>query len=239
MRIPLPIITETTGERRAHPFPLQIAFQTLELMQASVFHAMLLDEAAGQRVRQPNGVEEVDEALLRAGLNKAILDQGWKFLGKYQTLFDRFATQSVLIALRSQWDWYIRNIGRFILASKRTEAHGALSRAAEKNLKTIGFKDIHSQISVLLEVKIDVWVPESVSEAVREMSLVRNLGLHNRWEVDGYYVKESKTSGWNIGEIRVFEASEIEKWHQGLVWLVKETWPSVAERFKDAPDFNI
>lgn len=240
MRIPLPTATQTTNERNAHPFPLQIGFQTLELMQASIFHAMVMDEAAGQRVRQPNGVQGIDQALLNAGLEKALLDDGWKYLGKYKGLFEGFITQSVLIALRSQWDWYIRNLGNFILISKRSEVHGALSRAEEKDLERIGFKDILSQLAILEKyADLNIEVTDSIEAAVYEMSLVRNLGLHNRWEVDDHYIDSTKARSWKKGEIRVFDITELEEWHRALVRLVNETWSPVAVRFKDSPDYNI
>lgn len=240
MRIPLPSASQTTSERKAHPFPLQIGFQTLELMQASIFHAMVMDEAAGQRVRQTDGVQGIDQALLNAGLEKALLDDGWKYLGKYKGLFERFVTQSVLIALRSQWDWYIRNLGSFILVSKRSEAHDALPRAEEKDLERIGFKDILSQLAILDKcADINVEVSGSVEAAVYEMSLVRNLGLHNRWEVDDHYINNTRAPSWQRGEIRVFDIPELEGWHRALVRLVNDTWSPVAVRFKDAPDYNI
>lgn len=240
MRIPLPNATQTTSARKAHPFPVQIGFQTLELMQASIFHSMVMDEAAGQRVRQPDGVRGVDQALLNAGLEKALLDDGWKYLGKYKGLFERFVTQSVLIALRSQWDRYIRNLGSFILASKRSEEPEAVSSAVAKDLERIGFKDIPSQLASLEKCAgIKVEVSDYVGVAVYEMSLVRNLGLHNRWEVDAYYIENTRTQRWQRGEICVFDISELEEWHQALVRLVNVTWSPVAVRFKDAPDYNI
>jgi len=228
------------SERKAHSFPFQIGFQTLELMQASIFHAMLMDEAAGQRVRQPNGVREIDQALMGAGLDKALLDNGWKYLGKYKGLFERFVTQNVLIALRSQWDWYIRNLGGFVLASTRSEGHEVLSRTEVKDLERIGFKDIPNQLATIENCAgINVELSDSVESAVYEMSLVRNLGLHNRWEVDNYYIEKTATEGWKRREIRHFEISELEEWHRALIQLVNATWSPVAVRFKDAPHYNI
>ena len=224
MRIPLPNATQITNERKAHPFPAQIAFQTLELMQASIFHAMVVDEAAGQRVRQPDGVQGIDQALLNAGLEKTLLDDGWLYIKKYKRIFERFVTQSVLIALRIQWNWYIRNLGSFILASKRSEEHEALPRAVEIDLGRIGFKDILSQLSILEKCAgIKIEVSDSVGTAVYEMSLVRNLYLHNRWEVDDYYIENTRTLRWQRGEIRVFDISELEEWHRALVRLVNVT----------------
>ncbi|MCE8050011.1 hypothetical protein HOP61_01710 [Halomonas daqingensis] len=242
MRIPLPKTNQVSKERKAHPFPAQIGLQTLELMQASIFHSMVMDEAAGQRVRQERGVEEINGALLEAGLEKRLLDDGWAYLGKYKVLFERFVTQNVLIALRSQWDWYVRNLGRFILTALASECQEgeALSKSKENDLTKIGFKDIQTQLRILERCAgIAIDVPGFVREAIHEMSLVRNLGLHNRWEVDDFYIKNSRTEGWGVGEIRYFEVPELEEWHKALANLVNASWSPVAVRFKYAPDFEL
>ncbi|MBI2435548.1 MAG: hypothetical protein HYV26_22060 [Candidatus Hydrogenedentes bacterium] len=240
MRIPLPVLTQETGERHAHPFPAQIGFQTLELMQASIFHVMLMDEAAGQRVRQADGVQGVDQALIEAGLKKSLLDDGWKYLGKYKGLFERFVFQNVLITLRSQWDWYIRNLGAFVLASTRSEGPDTISSSQQKRLEGIGFKDILNQLAIIEDCAvINFEISESIKLAVREMSLVRNLGLHNRWEVDDYYIEKTATKNWRRREIRQFDMPELEEWHRALVRLVNSTWSPVAVRFKDAPPYTI
>lgn len=240
MRIPLPQVVQTSKEVQAHPFPAQISFQTLELMQASVFHTIVADEAAGQRVRQPNGVHKIDEALLKAGLDKTTLDDGWKYLNKYMAILERSVTQNVLIALRSHWDWYIRNLGYFVAASIRAENSRLLSKDRIRELEGIGFKDVTTQLSIIKKCAgVEIHISKAVEAAVYEMSLVRNLGLHNRWEVDEHYIQKTKTVGWSKRDIRHFKITELEEWHEALMQLVNVTWSPIAKRFKNAPAYNI
>ncbi len=238
MRVALPSVTNMTDNVKAHTFPLKIAYQTHELMQATLFHAMLADEAAGQRIRQPNALEEIEESLMQAGLKKDLWEEGWKYLIKYQSLIEKMVTQNVLIALRSHWDWYIRNLGAFVEASIKATATESLAKHAE--LTKIGFKDILKQLSILEESATIVFnIPEVVKASVREMSLVRNLGLHNRWEVDDYYLQKTKSTGWEIRQVRVFELPELQEWHRALALLINATWSPLAVKFKNAPSFEL
>jgi hypothetical protein len=76
-------------------------------------------------------------------------------------------------------------------------------------------------------------------ECVREMSLVRNIGLHNRWEVDEGYLKQTNSTGlWAVGDIRTVESTELLRWHQDLMNVINATWPPIAERYVDAPAFT-
>ncbi len=150
MHVTLPSITNITDDVKSHTFPLKIAHQTHELMQATLFHAMLADEAAGQRIRQPNALEEIEASLMRAGLEKDLWEEGWKYLIKYQLLIEKMVTQNVLIALRSHWDWYIRNLGAFVEASIEATAAESLSMVKHAELTKIGFKDILKQLSILV-----------------------------------------------------------------------------------------
>ncbi len=42
------------------------------------------------------------------------------------------------------------------------------------------------------------------------MSLVRNLGLHNRWEVDSPYLAKTDRQGFEPGELRTVDVGELE-----------------------------
>lgn len=73
--------------------------------------------------------------------------------------------------------------------------------------------------------------------SLKEMSLVRNLGLHNRWEVDKQYQEKNNSNDWEIGEIRVFDPIELYDWHESLIEAVNMTCVEIAKKFNQAPDF--
>ncbi len=234
MRVPLPNVVLSPGARQAHSFPIQIGYQTLEVMQSSLFHSILLDQAAGERVRQVNAIPELEEAILAAGISQDVLSQGWVLLSQYGQIFEKFIFQNVLISIRSQWDWYIRNLGTFVLACLKAERGSNLTVSTERDLNKLGFKDLTSQLTILSEATGVQFMLESNTEAaVTEMSLVRNLGLHNRWEVDEYYLSKSSSAGFSLGEIRTVEVAELQGWHSALMQLVNSTSLSIGKRFKD------
>jgi hypothetical protein len=69
------------------------------------------------------------------------------------------------------------------------------------------------------------------------MSYVRNLGLHNRWEVDAFYLRKTLTAGWNVGEIRVVTIDELKTWVSSLTSLLTETSIPIAKKYFSAPDY--
>lgn len=74
--------------------------------------------------------------------------------------------------------------------------------------------------------------------AAHEMSLVRNLGLHNRWEVDEVYLKNSSHSGaLVVGELRLVNASELLPWRSALSQLLMGIWSPIAQLYVGAPEY--
>lgn len=231
---------ETLPRAKAHKFPIQIAFQTMEFMQGSIFHQILSDTASGQRVRQRNAIDEIEQELLQEGMDKSTWEESWKYLQKYQEIFTKSARQSVLITLRSQWDWYISHLGKFINDNYLYVFDKELSSNKQKDLLRIGFKEITHQIKILSKViNENIDIDLQTKDYLNEMSLVRNLGLHNRWEVDHFYLQKTKSSGWKFREVRLFEINELEMWHSSLIRLINSTWKPIAIKFKDAPEYTI
>lgn len=76
---PLPSMTMKPNAT-AHPYPIQIGLQTEEFLQATVFHVILSDTAAGQRVRQTGAIEEIENELIANGIDLKAMNDGWTFL---------------------------------------------------------------------------------------------------------------------------------------------------------------
>ncbi|MEW7986485.1 MAG: hypothetical protein AB2799_11895 [Candidatus Thiodiazotropha sp.] len=239
MKVNLPKF-ESKLDATAHIFPIQIAYQAQEFMQGAIFYYILSDTAASQRVRQPKALDDIEQTLLDNGMSKSQWNEGWNHLDKYQDVFAKNVRQSVLITLRSHWDWYISHLGAFINSNYSYKYSKGLSKSKQKELSKIGFKEITQQIKILNNsIESEIHLDETTLEHVREMSLVRNLGLHNRWEVDKYYLESTKTTGWNIREIRTFEIGELEQWHSALVELINQSWKPVAIILNGSPEYII
>lgn len=239
MRVELPKV-DSKLDAKAHKFPVQIAYQAQQFMQGAIFYYILSDTAASQRIRQPGALGEIEQSLIDEGMNKSIWEEGWGYLERYQDVFARNVRQSVLITLRSHWDWYISHLGAFINKNYSFIHNQNLNNRKEKELLHIGFKEITQQIDILREaVGLEIHLDDAVLGHVREMSLVRNLGLHNRWEVDQFYLEATASKGWSIREVRTFEIWELEQWHSALVKLINESWKPVAIRFNGVPEYTI
>ena len=147
--------------------------------------------------------------------------------------------QTALIAMSSQWDWYARNLGRFVEFARRYSTSPSLNAKQEKNLKRLGWLSINKQLEALsLGSGATFGIEEVHLENLREMSLVRNLGLHNRWEVDEDYIRLSKKTGsLGNGNLRLVEVSELYAWHGSWVAAISETARSVGVRYPDVPRY--
>ncbi|MCZ6834428.1 MAG: hypothetical protein O7G85_01510 [Planctomycetota bacterium] len=238
MRIPLPFVCREPNDK-THPFPVQIALQTQEFMQASIYHIAFMDIATGQRIRLPNGLAEVEQELFDGGLEKIHNDEAWALLQKYQSIFSRFVYQNVLILLRSHWDWYIDKLAAFTQHGNTEIGGPTLSNNAQKNLERLGFAAIRRQIEILEQCTgLTFQFDASTIDHAEEMALVRNLGIHNRWEVNYHYRSKSIfATRWSEGELRVFDATELEQWHISLINMIHNTSFPIAKLYCSASDY--
>jgi hypothetical protein len=74
--------------------------------------------------------------------------------------------------------------------------------------------------------------------ALMEMSLVRIIGIHNRWEVDEVYLANTRQSGRCVlGEIRSVEQGEALQWRTALDNLLINAWSPIAQLYVQAPHY--
>lgn len=238
IKIPLPGVSRAPGAT-AHPYPIQVSTQTQEFIQAVLFYAMFADIAAGEYVRQSNALSNIEQKVINEGLDKRYWDNGWKYLQRYQVIFNNTIFQNVAVLMRSHWDWYIRQIGEFVGFARNHVSSPTLDSKQQKNLARIGFAEITQQLTILEEAcGINFNLPASIMSDISEMSLVRNLGMHNRWEVDDYYLAKTTTPNWELKDVRLIEVAELQSWSNSLSKLIMETSLQIAAKFAAAPDFS-
>lgn len=238
-RIPLPTATRT-AEATAHSYPILIALQTQEFLQGALFYAAFADLAAGETVSRPGGVATVERRMAALGLSEGVSDQGWALIAKYKSVFEGVVFQSVLISLCSHWDWYVRRLMRFIAFSRRELAMSPLQKAVAKDLERADRLPIARQLEVIAKASgRDLQLTQGELDELLEMSLVRNLGLHNRWEADETYIERSLKPGIPLGDLRLVAVGELHHWHSLLMRLLHRSSLECAQAFKSAPEFAI
>jgi hypothetical protein len=144
------------------------------------------------------------------------------------------------VSFCSHWDWYIRKLSEFIVIHHFAALGRPFTTQEEKDLQRIDRLTIPQQLT-LIEQACNTQFELSASQRanLREMSLVRNLGLHNRWEVDGVYLAKSSCNRHQVGHLREFDVDELRNWHQSLLSAVQITSIKIAIRFKNAPKHEI
>jgi hypothetical protein len=238
-KIPLPSVSKSS-DSSAHAFPFQVGLQAQEFIQGTMYYVAFQDIAAGEFVRLHDGTGQVEALMLVHGLNKDASDQAWKILGKYLDVFKSSALQNVLISFCSHWDWYIRKISDFIQNTYFEVFHTALSNSDIKQLERADHLSLPDQIHLIERLcKIDLETTELELNTLREMSLVRNIGLHNRWEIDSKYLSKSITKDFQLGHLRKIEISELTIWHSLLINIINKSSIAIAKKFNGARDFEI
>ncbi len=238
-KIPLPPITAKPNAE-AHLFPVQVGMQTQEFLQGSLFYVAYLDIAAGELIRQEGGLAHLDKKVIAAGFDQSNVDKSLEIIQKYFGVFKSAVFMNVLISFCSHWDWYLRKITGFIRHAHPEVCSQPLSTQDNKHLGKPDSLAIHEQISMLERI-CDIAVGLSTEEIdiLYEMSLVRNLGLHNRWEVDEKYLQKSKDQRFSLGHIREFSIEELQIWHRLMLKLIQNTTFSIAIKYKLASAYEI
>jgi len=61
--------------------------------------------------------------------------------------------------------------------------------------------------------------------------------MHNRWEVDNYYLNKTSSSNWDLKDVRLIKIAELRSWSGSLSKLINETSLEIAVKYVNAPDF--
>ena len=161
-------------------------------MIGAMFYATVADIGSGEYIRLPNGLTQLENKMRQDGMDKNEWERGWKILEKYMPVFENSVFQNVLVLVRSHWDWYIRQLGSFVKFARVHVASPSLSNSEQRAFDSVDRREIEKQLSIFESAfGVAFNVPSSTMAGVKEMSLVRNLGLHNRWEVDDFYQQDA------------------------------------------------
>lgn len=228
---------DTALQAGAHPYPLQIAKQTEAFIAASVWHVSFLDAAAGRYIRLPWGLWRVRRMF-------KVTDSAWQrglqsFL-KHRQVFEKSVMQNIVVSLKSQWDWFVTKSGEFVIFAQSCETKHHLSLKKISELESMGQnKPIERQIEILSQsTGVDFTFPQSTRDTIQELTLVRNLGIHNRWEVDEKYLTRSmNAANWELGKMRTVSADEVELWEISTLTRLRNVAFPLAFRYGSAPNY--
>jgi len=226
------------ADATSHSYPLRIAYQTAKFLHAAAFHAALVDSAAGHRVRQPNAIEEIKQDLLSNGLDAETWESGWEVLGEFAPVFEFAVRQTVVVSLRSHWDWFVRRLGEFVTFGRIHTTCPQIGAADAGALLVVGTRRFPDQLHILERATgLELMPDQEVIDAIVLMTHVRNLGLHNRWEVDQRYLDSHPDCTLPVGDLRIVEVAEIQAWSAALHDLVIATAKKVGTLFVGVPAY--
>ncbi len=238
-RISLPSYARKPGSP-VHPFPYQVSMTVLELLQAATFYPVFMDTAFGvYRDSTTDPMNRLRQAFTDIGMSQENWELNTNCLAKYIGFLPSPVMQSAVIAGLSQWDWYVGKLGRFIEFARQFGPKPIMTVAVERNLPLIPLRPFSEQAQILKEASDNTLeISDSCFANVSEMILARNLGVHCNWEVTSYYLKNSKTTGWALGDVREVSHSELEVWRDALYSLINDTSRLFAKMYAKVPDFD-
>ena len=229
--------TVSNQNQPKHLYPLQIALRAQRLIQGAMFYDIFVDMATGQYVRiVPNAERTIKDSLIKDGWSEETYETSWACFESYLKEFQKPIFQHTVYSIISHWDWYVSNLGRFIdFAEKQIFSE----RQTDKDLLKLSFKPFAKQIEIIInETKIPFRIDSETIDLVEEMHLVRNLGMHNEWEVDNTYLKYTKTNKFKLGEKRTFDVAEITKWHSAFIQLINTLSTEIAIHYATVPSYE-
>ncbi len=239
IKIPLPPFDAVLGAG-AHPYPYQIAQQTQEFIRASVWYDGTTKVATNLFLRGPWKLWRMRQIRREFTVTDSAWNNAFKAFQKYPDVFRSSVLQTGLISLKSHWDWYITKSAEFVKFAAVQTQSGRIDAAMQTKLEGLGEnRSIEGQVQILCDVaQIKIDFSRADRDAVRELRLVRNLGLHNRWEVNDRYMRDSANSSlWELGDLRTLSIDEVENWAGVITKLTTNIGIELAVKFRKAPPY--
>jgi hypothetical protein len=229
--------TSSSFNQPTHLYPRKIALRSQRLIQGSLFYGVIADMSIGQYFSVvPNAEKKMKDLLISGGWSEDTYEISWSCFMEYINEFENPIFQHAVYSIISHWDWYISHLGKFIHF-----AEGEISpdKKRDNNLLKLNTKPFAEQINIIKsQTGIILKIENEALDLIEEMHLVRNLGLHNQWEVDNTYLKYTKTKNPEIGKKRLIKLPELEKWHSAFLDLVAETSTQLAILYAGAPNYD-
>jgi hypothetical protein len=224
----------------AHPYPLQIALRAQIFTVGSIFYYAFVDGAVGEYLQQVEmPYKRIRNLFLTKGVTELAWEENWRAFEAYLRAFPNPVFQNALFGMVMHWDWYIAKLGKFVEFARAYVGGSILNKRQQSDLQRIAFKPISDQITILSEATtLTFGLSADILSNLREMDLVRNLGMHNQWAVSEYYRQHAIDRNREIGSLREIDIKELEIWQQAITSSIQATSTVVAKQYVNVPDFN-
>lgn len=225
------------SDQLKHLYPMRLALRAHRLIQGTLFYNVMADTTIGLYFSEGvSSIIKLKEKLISSGLTEETYELSWSCFEEYISEFKNPIFQHAVYSIISHWDWYVSNLGKFVyFAEKHLSPHKKL----DNDLLKLSTKPFAKQIEILqIQSGVTLEIEGESLDLIEEMHLVRNLGLHNQWEVDATYLKNSKNKDFEMGMKRLVETPELEKWNSAFIKLVLESSSRFAIHYADVPKYE-
>ena len=227
---PLPSKAEVNIPMGEHPYPHRLAQYVREMILAQYTYHRAKIAAMQALEKCPDGLKQLQIELkvgLDGGLREDVFRDHWQFEQRFQGMRRVWDNQAIVVLWSSAWDWFIRQLIEFVTKAE-------LARGREVKYQKIVYAPFKEQIAWLDRLCNSSIPGQQSLDAVDEMICVRNLGLHNAWEVDRKYLHQHRGGSFQLGQIRAVKSDELLNWQRGILAVLDHYASAVAKRFSDA-----
>ena len=211
-----------------HPFPTRIALFTEAFIDTTISYLVINDRAVEVGTGRGMQVMRIVDSLIEEGASKEDLYFALKFGAEHRDFFQAFTRQNATVLLMNEWEWFHSRLMSFARWALRHEG-GSLPSTN---------RGIVGEIRRIEEVaRQTLPLTDEERDALNELEMVRDLGMHHRWEMDRRYINANRLSEDYIGVLRIPRYDEIMNWKRTLAKTVQHCAMEMGRRFVEAPDY--
>jgi len=218
---------------KAHPYPLNLDMTIRKKIQGVFTYFIITDQATYLHFsRGPNSYNEFDARIRSQGFTNGIDNESWQDFKLYIEAKPEPLAQQIIFNIEFSWDRYLNGIREFIQKGNKS-LNINFSNDDNKIIKRMHLSPFPDVVSCIDRNIGFTDISHKEIDSVTELSLLRNLGVHNDWIIDETYLQKTKETNVILGELRVFTASDIAPLYQDLLISMRKITSVISKFYKD------
>jgi hypothetical protein len=215
-----------------HPFPKNLEITIRKRIQGIFTYLVITDHASYLHfANNPDGYQQLIDRLKSVGFSNGIDDESWNDFKLILNEKPHPLNQQVVFNIEFAWDRFLNEIGRFIVVANK-EIGITYSSKDERTIKRFHLAPFKEIVDCLNRNMGPTLIHDQEIDSVNELSLLRNLGVHNDWIIDEEYCTKTKNQNLIIGEIRDVTIEEVIPLYSDLLSSMSKIASLVSFQYK-------
>lgn len=224
-------------DRTGYPYPFQIGLRAQRLVHGILVYYLSMNTAAHLYMESnKNSLFILKEQFINAGLAESVWEVGLQYMDEFTQIYQNPLLLNVILSMAFNWDWYISNLGQYILFSNQNANTNPLTNKQQKDLAHLHRIPLAKVLPLLTAVLgLDLKVKNSTIRSVDCLLSARHIGVHKNWVVDQNYIDSVQSTDLKPGQILPITTGQLIEWWQSLNELIGKTCIATAIVFDETP----